>query len=43
MDAILYEKLKLLRYEIAKKRNIPVFIVFHNISLEDMCKVSPRC
>ena len=40
-DRELFERLRKLRYELAKKRGIPAYMVFSNASLEDMARRKP--
>lgn len=41
IDKVLFEKLRLLRKEIAEKKNVPPFVVFSDATLEDMCRKLP--
>src|SRR3989338_170856 len=41
-DKILFEKLRLLRKEIASQRNVPPFVVFGDVSLREMAHYLPR-
>ncbi len=38
----LFDDLKKLRLELAKQRNVPAFVVFHDRSLIDMARIRPR-
>lgn len=40
-DEILFELLKKLRKEVAKRKNLPPYVVFHDPSLEEMATVYP--
>ncbi|MGL5831475.1 MAG: HRDC domain-containing protein, partial [Candidatus Altimarinota bacterium] len=41
-DAILFEKLRALRKNLADERNVPPFIIFGDVSLREMCHYFPR-
>ena len=41
-QAALLEKLKALRLGLARERDVPAFVVFHDKSLEDMARRRPQ-
>ncbi|GBU28019.1 ATP-dependent DNA helicase RecQ [Treponema sp. R8-4-B8] len=41
IDDVLFDKLKKLRREIAAKESVPVYMVFHDANLRDMCRKMP--
>lgn len=41
-DVDLFNKLVERRLEIAREKNIPPYIIFHNIALEEMAKIRPK-
>ncbi|VVB77812.1 putative ATP-dependent RNA helicase [uncultured archaeon] len=41
-DVVLFEKLKVLRKEIAAERNVPPFVIFGDVSLREMAYYSPK-
>ena len=41
-DSELFERLRVLRQEIAKEQKVPAFIIFSDASLEDMCIKLPK-
>ncbi len=40
-DPVLYDQLKLLRRKVAKEKNLPPYVIFHDPSLEEMATVYP--
>ena len=42
VDQDLFEKLRTLRFEIAREEGVPAYIVFSNATLSDMCVRKPR-
>ncbi len=40
-DPVLYEALKVLRRKVAKEKNLPPYVIFHDPSLEEMATVYP--
>ncbi len=42
MDAILYEKLRVMRKQIADKKDVPAFVVMHNTVLEELSIQKPQ-
>ncbi len=41
-NSILFEKLRGLRKQIAKKRNVPPYVIFSNVSLKEMASYFPK-
>ncbi|MGV3593460.1 MAG: DNA helicase RecQ [Gammaproteobacteria bacterium] len=42
LDATLYEALRLCRQKLAEEQKVPPYVIFHNTTLEDMCRILPR-
>ena len=40
-DSILFEELRTLRKEIAQEKNVPPFVIFGDVSLQEMCTYYP--
>lgn len=40
-DSVLFEELRILRKEIAQEKNVPPFVIFGDVSLQEMCTYYP--
>ncbi|MBF0337211.1 MAG: ATP-dependent DNA helicase RecQ [Nitrospirae bacterium] len=41
IDKILFERLRVLRKRIADEYNVPAYVIFHDVTLNEMCKYLP--
>ena len=41
-NAVLYERLRLLRYRLAEEQGVPPYVIFSNVTLADMAAKKPR-
>ncbi|HEY0962242.1 MAG TPA: DNA helicase RecQ [Pseudomonadales bacterium] len=42
IDTDVYEALRLCRQKLAEEQKVPPYVIFHNTTLEDMCRIQPR-
>jgi ATP-dependent DNA helicase RecQ len=42
VDRDLFERLRVLRLEIARARGVPSYVIFHDTTLREMARVRPR-
>jgi len=42
IDLTLYEALRDCRRKLAEEQQVPPYVIFHNATLEDMCRIQPR-
>jgi ATP-dependent DNA helicase RecQ len=42
IDPDLFEALRLCRQKLAEEQKVPPYVIFHNKTLEDMCRLRPR-
>jgi ATP-dependent DNA helicase RecQ len=42
IDATLYDALRECRRQLAEEQQVPPYVIFHNSTLEDMCRLRPR-
>ena len=42
IDAALFEALRACRLRLAEEQGVPPYVIFHNTTLEDMCRLRPR-
>ena len=42
VDRDLFEELRVLRLEIARRRRVPPYVIFHDTTLREIAKVKPR-
>ena len=41
VDAALFEKLRAVRFDIARSRGVPPYVIFHDVTLRDMARLRP--
>jgi ATP-dependent DNA helicase RecQ len=42
VDITLYDALRECRRKLAEEQQVPPYVIFHNATLEDMCRIQPR-
>ncbi|MDY6984418.1 MAG: HRDC domain-containing protein, partial [Pseudomonadota bacterium] len=42
IDLTLFEALRACRQKLAEEQKVPPYVIFHNTTLEDMCRIRPR-
>ncbi len=42
IDPVLFEALRACRLKLAEEQKVPPYVIFHNKTLEDMCRIRPR-
>ncbi|MEY4641691.1 MAG: helicase RecQ [Pseudomonadota bacterium] len=42
IDEVLFDALRACRLKLAEEQKVPPYVIFHNSTLEDMCRIKPR-